>query len=126
MSTNTIIEQIKTMTVVELISLKDGLMEIFGIDSSMLSGPAPAAAASSSNDAKTEVEQTAFSIVLTDCGAAKIAVIKAIREVTGLGLKEAKDIADNPGSVILKDLNKTTCDSHMEKLQAAGAKCEVK
>ena len=103
-----IVEEVEKLSVIELADLVKAIEEKFGVS---------AAAAE---------EQTEFTVVLKDAGATKIAVIKAVREATGLGLKEAKDLVDAAPSTIKENMPKEDADKLVEALKAAGATVEVK
>ncbi len=119
MSQEQILEAIKGMTVLELNDLVKAIEEEFGVTAA-----APVAAAAAGGAA--EAEQTEFDVVLTSAGASKINVIKAVREVTGLGLKEAKELVDNAPKPIKEGVGKDEADSVKAKLEEAGASVEVK
>ena len=114
------IEEIKKMTVLELNELVKAIEEEFGVSAAaaVTVAAAPAAAAVE--------EKTEFDAILTDFGAAKIGVIKVVREITGLGLKEAKDLVDNVPKPIKEGISKEDAEAIKEKLEAAGAKVEIK
>ncbi|MBQ7302632.1 MAG: 50S ribosomal protein L7/L12 [Clostridia bacterium] len=116
------IEEIKALTVLELNELVKAIEEEFGVSAAapvaVVGGAAPAAAAAE--------EKTDFDVILSDVGANKIAVIKVVREITGLGLKEAKDLVDNAPKPLKEGASKEEADSIKEKIEAAGAKVELK
>ena len=116
MNKDQIIEAIESMTVLELSELVKALEEKFGV-----SAAAPAAGGESAAAEKTE-----FDVILTSAGASKIGVIKAVREATGLGLKEAKELVDGAPKAIKEKISKADADALKEKLEAAGATVEVK
>lgn len=113
------IEALKEMTLLEIKELVDGLKEEFGIDPTAVSA-APAAAAA------VEEEQTEFDVILKTFGTNKIAVIKIVREVTGLGLADAKKLTETADAVIKESIKKEDAEALKEKLQEAGATVEVK
>ena len=115
------IESLKEMTILEIKELVDALKEEFGVDPSAVAA-APAAGAA----AGAAAEQTEFDVVLTNAGAAKLGVIKVVKEVTGLGLKEAKDLVDNAPKAVKEKVSKAEADELKAKLEAAGATVEVK
>ena len=118
LSTKEIIDTIKEMTILEVKDLVDAMKEEFGVDPSAVAvAAAPAAAA--------EEGPSALTVVLKNAGAAKINVIKIIREVTGLGLKEAKDIADN-GGVVKEKVSTDEANEMKAKFEEAGAEVELK
>lgn len=115
------IEEVKALTVMELNELVKAIEVEFGVSASAVSVAAP-----TSGPAVVEEEQTEFTVVLKSAGAAKIAVIKVVRELTGLGLKEAKDVVDGAPKAIKENVSKEDADAAAEKLKAAGAEVEVK
>lgn len=118
----TMIETIKGMTVLELNELVKAIEEEFGV-----SAAAPVAIAGGAGGAAEEVaEQTEFDVVLTSAGASKIGVIKVVREITGLGLKEAKELVDNAPKAIKEKVSKEDAEVVKAKLEEAGASVEVK
>ena len=116
------IESLKEMTILEIKELVDALKEEFGVDPSAVAA-APAAGAAAGAAA---AEQTEFDVILTNAGAAKLGVIKVVKEVTGLGLKEAKDLVDNAPKAVKEKVSKAEADELKAKLEAAGATVEVK
>lgn len=114
------IEALKEMTLLEIKELVDGLKEEFGIDPTAVSA-APAAAA-----AAVEEEQTEFNVILKTFGQNKIAVIKVVREVTGLGLADAKTLTETPNAVIKEKIKKEDAEALKQTLQDAGATVEIK
>ena len=115
------IEEVKGLTVVELAELVHALEETFGVSAAAAAVAAPAAGAGEASEEKTE-----FDVVLKDVGANKIAVIKVVRALTGLGLKEAKEIVDNVPKTLKEAIAKDEAEKIAEELKAAGATCEVK
>ena len=113
-----IIEEVKSMTVLELNDLVKALEEEFGV-----SAAAPMAVA---GGAAAEEEKTEFDVVLKAAGANKIAVIKAVREATGLGLVDAKAMVDGAPKAVKEGVSKEVADELAEKLKAAGAEVEIK
>ena len=116
------IESLKEMTILEIKELVDALKEEFGVDPSAVAA-APAAGAAAGAAA---AEQTEFDVVLTNAGAAKLGVIKVVKEVTGLGLKEAKDLVDNAPKAVKEKVSKAEAEELKARLEAAGATVEVK
>ena len=114
------IESLKEMNLLEIKELVDAMKEEFGVDPSAVAVAAPAAGAGAADAAPSVV-----SVVLTEAGAAKINVIKVIKEITGLGLKESKDIADNGGAV-KENISVDEANEIKAKLEEAGATVEVK
>jgi len=120
-----IIEEVKSMTVLELNDLVKALEEEFGVSAAapmVMGGQAAGGAAA----APAEEEKTEFDVVLKAVGANKIAVIKAVREATGLGLVEAKGLVDGAPKTVKEGLSKEAADELAEKLKAAGAEVEIK
>ena len=116
------VEQVEKMSVAELNDLVKALEEKFGVSAAAMSVAGPAAGA----EAGPAEEKDSFTVVLKDAGQAKIQVIKALREITGLGLKEAKDLTDKPGSTVKEGAKKADADEMKAKLEAAGAIVELK
>lgn len=124
MDTNQFIEQVEKMSVAELNDLVKALEEKFGVSAaSFAAAGAPAAGGAG---AEAGEEKDSFNVVLKDAGSAKIQVIKALREITGLGLKEAKDMTDKPGSTVKEGVKKADADEMKKKLEEAGAVVELK
>jgi large subunit ribosomal protein L7/L12 len=128
MADNTaIIEQLEGLTVLELNTLVKNLEERWGVSAAapVAVGVAAGAAAGGAAVAEEE-EKTEFDVVLTDVGANKIQVIKAVRELTSLGLKEAKDLVDSAPKAVKEGVAKDEAEAARAKLEEAGAKAEVK
>jgi len=119
-----IIEAIAGLTVLELSELIKDLETKFGVSAAAVAGPAVAGPAAVA--AAPEVEQTEFNVVLLEAGANKVSVIKAVRELTGLGLKEAKDLVDGAPKPVKEAIPKADAEAALKKLVDAGAKAEVK
>jgi large subunit ribosomal protein L7/L12 len=117
-----ILEAVSTMTVLELNELVKAFEEKFGVSAAALSvaGPAGGAAAPAAE------EQTEFTVNLVEIGANKVGVIKAVREITGLGLKEAKDLVDGAPKPVKEAIPKADAEAAKKKLEDAGAKAEIK
>ena len=118
-----ILEEIGKMTVLELSQLIKDMEEKFGVSAAAavaVAGPAAAAAAAPAE------EKTEFTVMLTAVGDNKVNVIKAVREVTSLGLKEAKDLVDGAPKPVKEGINKVDAEAIRKKLEEAGAKVEVK
>ena len=122
---NAILEQIKSLTLLEAAQLVKGIEEAFGV-SAAAAAVAAAPAAGAAAAAPAAEEKTEFSVVLTVVGANKINVIKAVREVTSLGLKEAKDLVDGAPKPIKEGVNKDEAEAIRKKFTDAGATVEVK
>jgi large subunit ribosomal protein L7/L12 len=116
------IEEIKKMTVVELNDLVKAIEEEFGVSAAAMAVAAPAAGAG----AAAEEEKSEFNVVLTDVGANKIAVIKVVREITGLGLAESKAMVDGAPSTVKEGIAKEAAEEMVKKFAEAGAKAELK
>jgi large subunit ribosomal protein L7/L12 len=119
-----IMDAIANMTVLELSQLIKDMEEKFGV-SAAASAVAVAAPAGGGAAAAAE-EQTEFTVLLTACGDSKVNVIKAVREITGLGLKEAKDLVDGAPKSVKEGVSKADADAVLKKLIDAGAKAEIK
>lgn len=117
----TIIESIKGMSVLELNDLVKAIEEEFGVTAA-----APVAMVGGAVGGEEVAEQTEFDAILTNAGASKIGVIKVVREITGLGLKEAKDLVDNAPKAIKEKVSKEDAEAIKAKLEEAGATVEVK
>ena len=121
---NKIMEEIKGMSVIELNELVKMLETEFGVSAAAMAVAGPAAGAAAETPAAEE--QSEFTLVLKEIGANKIAVIKAVREITGLGLSEAKAVVDGAPSNVKEGLAKEAANEGLEKLKAAGAVAELK
>ena len=110
-----------SMTVLELNDLVKAIEEKFGVSAAAMAAPAAAGAGAAAAEEKTE-----FNVVLTDAGANKVSVIKAVREITGLGLKEAKDLVDGAPKNVKEGIAKADAEAAVKKLVEAGAKAELK
>src|SRR5437867_12419590 len=122
---DTIFEQLGTMTVLELVELKNKIEEEWGITAAApVAVAAPGAAAGAGAEAAEE--KTAFDVVLTAAGGQKIQVIKVVRAVTGLGLKEAKDLVDSAPKPVKEGVNQEEADTVKAQLEEAGATVELK
>ncbi len=111
-----------TMTVMELNDLVKAIEEKFGVSAAAMAAPAAAGAAA----APAAEEKTEFDLILQDAGANKVSVIKAVREITGLGLKEAKDLVDGAPKTVKEAMPKADAEAAKKKLEEAGAKAELK
>ncbi len=121
-----VMEIVKGMTVLELAELVKSLEEEFGVSASAPVAAAAAPAAAADGDAAEAEEQTEFDVVLVSSGEKKIQVIKAVRELTGLGLKEAKALVDEAPKPIKEKVRKEEADSVKEKIEEAGGSVEIK
>ena len=117
---NALIEEVKSLSVLELAELVHALEETFGVSAAAAAVAAPAAGA-----AEVE-EKTEFDVILKEVGAEKIKVIKVVREITGLGLKEAKELVDNAPKTIKEAISKDDAEALAAKFKEVGATCEIK
>ena len=113
-----------SMTVLELNELVKAIEEKFGVSAAAMA--APAGAGGGGGGAAAAEEQTEFNVMLVEAGANKVSVIKAVREITGLGLKEAKDLVDGAPKVVKEGMPKADAEAAQKKLVEAGAKAELK
>ncbi|MBI4189154.1 MAG: 50S ribosomal protein L7/L12 [Betaproteobacteria bacterium] len=120
-----ILEAISNMTVLELSSLIKDMEEKFGV-SAAATAVAVAAPTTGGGAAAAAEEQTEFTVLLTNCGASKVNVIKVVRAVTGLGLKEAKDLVDGAPKAVKEGVSKADAEAILKQLTEAGAQAEVK
>jgi len=120
------IKTIEGLTVLELSELVKALEDKFGVQANMPMMMAPAAGAAAAGGAAPAEEKTSFNVVLTASGANKIAVIKEVRTITSLGLKEAKDLVDGAPKTVKEGVNKEEAEEMKKKLEAAGATVELK
>ncbi|MBU2566750.1 50S ribosomal protein L7/L12 [Patescibacteria group bacterium] len=116
-----LVEQIEKLSIIDLSELVKVLEEKFGV-----SAAAPVMAMAAGAAGAAEEEKSSFDVELTETGGNKIGVIKALREITGLGLKEAKDIADGAPKVVKEGVDKATAEDIKKKLEDAGGKCTLK
>jgi len=121
---NEILESVKGLTVLELAELVKAFEEEFGVSAS--APVAVAGAGAAVTETEEAEEKTEFDVMLLTCGASKISVIKIVREATGLGLKEAKDLVDNAPKAIKEKVTKDEAEALKTKLTEAGATAEVK
>ena len=122
---DTVFEQLGSMTVLELVELKNKIEEEWGITAAAPVAVAAPAGAGGGDGADAE-EKSSFDVVLTSAGAAKIGVIKVVRAVTGLGLKEAKDLVDSAPAAVKEGVNQEEADAVKAQLEEAGASVELK
>ena len=114
-----------SMTVMELNDLVKAIEEKFGVSAAALAAPA-AGGGGGGAAAPAAEEKTEFTVMLNEAGANKVSVIKAVREITGLGLKEAKDLVDGAPKPVKEGVNKADAEAAKKKLEEAGAKVEIK
>ncbi len=121
-----ILEEIKGLTLLEAADLIKKMEETFGVSAAAAAPAAVAGGASTAGAAGAAEEKTEFTVVLAEVGANKINVIKAVREVTNLGLKEAKDLVDGAPKTVKEGVNKDEAAAIKKKFEEAGAKVEIK
>ena len=124
MSKEDILEAVGAMSVMELNDLVKAFEETFGVSAAAMAVAGPAGGAAAGGAAAEE--QTEFTVVLSEFGSNKVAVIKAVREITGLGLKEAKDMVDSAPKPVKEGVSKADAEEAKKKLEDAGAKVEIK
>ncbi len=117
-----IVEELKTLTIIEVAELVKAIEEEFGVSAAAATVVAAAPAA----DGAAAAEKDEYDVILADVGASKMGVIKVVREITGLGLKEAKEIVDSAPKAVKEKVSKADADAAKEALEAAGAKVELK
>ena len=115
-----------SMTVLELNDLVKAIEEKFGVSAAAMAAPAAGGGGGGGGGAAAAEEKTEFTVVLAEAGANKVSVIKAVREITGLGLKEAKDLVDGAPKPVKEGANKADAEAAKKKLEDAGAKVELK
>ncbi|MBC3920427.1 MULTISPECIES: 50S ribosomal protein L7/L12 [Undibacterium] len=120
LSKDDILEAVGAMSVMDLNDLVKAFEEKFGVSAAAVAGPAAAGPAAAVE------EQTEFNVILAEVGANKVGVIKAVREITGLGLKEAKDLVDGAPKAVKEAVSKADADAAKKKLEDAGAKADIK
>ena len=123
---DTVFEQLGSMTVLELVELKNKIEEEWGITAAAPVAVAAPAAGGGAGDGAAAEEKTSFDVVLTNAGAGKIGVIKVVRAVTGLGLKEAKELVDSAPKAVKEGVNEEEANSVKAQLEEAGATVELK
>lgn len=119
-----ILETISNMSVMEVVDLIEAMEEKFGV--SAAAQVAVAAGPAAGGDAAAEEEKSEFDVVLTSFGSSKVPVIKAVREITGLGLKEAKDLVEGAPAAVKEGVEKAEAEEIQKKLEEAGASVELK
>lgn len=122
-SKDDILEAVGALSVMELNDLVKAFEEKFGVSAAAMAVAGPAAGGAGAAAAE---EQTEFNVILADVGANKVGVIKAVREITGLGLKEAKDLVDGAPKAVKEGIAKADAEAAKKKLEEAGAKAELK
>jgi len=121
-SKDDILSAVSEMSVMDLNELVKAFEEKFGVSAAAMAAPGAGAA----GPAAAAEEQTEFNLILSDFGANKVSVIKAVREITGLGLKEAKDLVDGAPKTVKEAISKADAEAGKKKLEDAGAKAEIK
>lgn len=121
---DTFLTALDSMSVMELNELVKAIEEKFGVSAAAMA--APAAGGGAAGGGATAEEKTDFDLVLADAGAQKVGVIKVVREITGLGLKEAKDLVDGAPKTLKEGMPKADAEAAKKKLEEAGAKAELK
>ena len=124
-SKDDILEAVGQMSVMELNELVKAFEEKFGVSAAAVAVAGPAGGGAAGGAAAAE-EQTEFTVVLAEFGANKVGVIKAVREITGLGLKDAKDLVDGAPKPVKEGISKADAEAAKKKLEEAGAKAEIK
>lgn len=124
--TDALVEQLSGMTVLELVALKEALESKWGVSAAAAAVAVAAPAAGGGAAAEAAEEQTEFDVILESAGGQKIPVIKVIRAATGLGLKEAKDVADNAPQPVKQGISKDDADKLKAELEEAGATVTIK
>ncbi len=122
MAATNVLDTIAQMTVLELSALIKEMEEKFGVSAAAVAVAAPAAG----GGVAAAAEQTEFTVMLTNAGASKVGVIKVVRAITGLGLKEAKDLVDGAPKAVKEGVNKADADGILKQLIEAGATAEIK
>ena len=119
-------EQLVNLTVKEVKELTDILKDQYGIEPAAAAAVVVAGGGAGASEAAAEEEKTSFDVILKAAGAQKLAVVKLVKDLTGLGLKEAKDLVDATPATLLEKANKETADKAKAALEAAGAKVTIK
>ena len=123
-----VVEDLSSLTVLELVSLKEALEEKWGVSAAAaaVAVAAPAAGGGGGGGEEAAEEKTSFDVIITDAGSSKIPVIKVIRAATGLGLKEAKDVADSAPKAVKEGISKDDAEALKKELEEAGASVEIR
>jgi len=122
-SKDDILETISNMSVMDVVDLISAMEEKFGVSAA---APVAVAAGPAAGEAAVEEEQTEFDVMLTSFGSSKVPVIKAVREITGLGLKEAKDLVESAPAAVKEGIEQAEADELKKKLEEVGASVEIK
>ena len=126
MTKEEVLEAIGSMSVLDLSALIKDMEEKFGVSGVAMSVAAPAPVAATNGAEASAEEKTEFTVMLVAAGEKKVETIKAVRSITGLGLKEAKELVDTAPKPLKEGINKAECDEIVKQLEAAGAKIEIK
>ena len=123
-----VVEDLSSLTVLELVSLKEALEEKWGVSAAAaaVAVAAPAAGGGGAGAEEAVEEKTSFDVIITEAGSSKIPVIKVIRAATGLGLKEAKDVADSAPKAVKEGISKENAETLKKELEEAGASVEIR
>ena len=123
-----VVEDLSSLTVLELVSLKEALEEKWGVSAAAaaVAVAAPAAGGGGAGAEEAVEEKTSFDVIITEAGSSKIPVIKVIRAATGLGLKEAKDVADSAPKAVKEGISKEDAETLKKELEEAGASVEIR
>ncbi len=123
-----VVEELSSLTVLELVSLKEALEEKWGVSAAAaaVAVAAPAAGGGGGGAEEAAEEKTSFDVIITEAGSSKIPVIKVIRAATGLGLKEAKDVADSAPKAVKEGISKEDAEALKKELEEAGATVEIR
>lgn len=121
-----ILNAVAEMSVMEIVELISAMEEKFGVTAAVAAAAGPAATATAAGPAEAAEEKTEFDVVLLDAGANKVACIKVVRGLTGLGLKEAKDAVEGAPTVVKAGVSKDDAEKAKKELEEAGAKVEIK
>jgi large subunit ribosomal protein L7/L12 len=123
-----VVEDLSSLTVLELVSLKEALEEKWGVSAAAaaVAVAAPAAGGGGGGGEEAAEEKTSFDVIITEAGSSKIPVIKVIRAATGLGLKEAKDVADSAPKAVKEGISKDDAEALKKELEEAGATVEIR
>jgi len=123
-----VVEDLSSLTVLELVSLKEALEEKWGVSAAAaaVAVAAPAAGGGGAGAEEAAEEKTSFDVIITEAGSSKIPVIKVIRAATGLGLKEAKDVADSAPKAVKEGISKEDAETLKKELEEAGATVEIR
>jgi large subunit ribosomal protein L7/L12 len=125
LSKDQLIEAISSLSVIELSELVKALEEKFGVSSLVGSSLSPQPAVTASNASTTVPEKTEFNVILTSVGLNKISIIKSVREITGFGLKESKDLVDNVPKIVKENITKIEAEEIKGKLVSLGATVDI-